>query len=494
MTSPSGPHLAGAPAAAGELTAPQRRALDSLLRASPVADAAGSLFSAAGHELHLVGGSVRDALLGRWGDDLDFATDARPEQIRALVRDFGEACWETGAAFGTIGVRRGGIRLEITTYRREAYEPASRKPAVRFGTSLTEDLSRRDFTINAMAVSLPGRHFADPYSGVRDLAEGVLRTPGRPADSFSDDPLRMLRAARFSAQLGFDVDEAVMRAMTSMADRLRVVSVERVSGEFSKLLRAPAPRRGLELLVETGVADHFLPELARLRLAVDPAHRHKDVYEHTLTVLDQAMALEDGAPDLILRLAALLHDIGKPKTRALEPGGGVSFHHHEAVGRDMARARLTALRYPKQVVEDVARLVELHLRFHGYGDGQWTDAAVRRYVADAGSLLSQLHKLTRSDCTTRNRARAAALAGAYDDLEARIEQLAEREELSKIRPDLNGNEIMEVLGIPPGPLVGRGYAHLLGLRMERGHLDRADAVAELRAWFAEHRGGADVKG
>jgi len=467
------------------LSVAQRRAVTDLLRVSPVADEAGRLFAAAGHELHLVGGSVRDALLGRAGEDLDFATDAHPEEVRRLVGGFADARWETGIAFGTIGLQHAGVRLEITTYRTEAYAPESRKPDVAYGESLVEDLARRDFTVNAMAVSVPEHRFTDPYGGLADLAHGLLRTPGRPEDSFTDDPLRMLRAARFAAQLAFDVDEPVMRAMAGMAERIEIISYERVQGELSKLLLAPQPRRGLELLVETGLADHVLPELPRLRLSADPEHRHKDVYEHTLTVLDQVIALEEDVPDLVLRLAALLHDIGKPKTRAFEPGGGVSFHHHEVVGRDLARARLQLLRYPRAVIDDVARLVELHLRFHGYGSGRWSDAAVRRYVADAGPLLDRLHKLTRSDCTTRNRRKVAALAHAYDDLEGRIAALREQEELARIRPDLDGNEIMAVLDIPPGPLVGRAYRHLLELRMERGPLSYDDAAGELRRWAAE---------
>jgi poly(A) polymerase len=471
------------------LSAPQHDALATLLRQAPEADELGRRFAAAGHELHLVGGTVRDALLCRVADDLDFTTDAHPDAVRRIITGFAEAIWETGIAYGTIGLRRAGRRLEITTYRSEAYASGSRKPAVRYGDSLVEDLSRRDFTVNAMAVSLPDHAFADPFGGLRDLHGFLLRTPRRAAASFSDDPLRMLRAARFAAQLAFDVDEPVMRAMADMADRISIVSVERVQGELNKLICAAHPRPGFEMLVETGLADHILPELPKLRLAADPLHRHKDVYDHTLTVLDQAIELEAGEPDLVLRLAALLHDIGKPKTRAFTPGGGVSFHHHEAVGADMARARLTALRYPKQVIDDVARLVELHLRFHGYGEVYWSDAAVRRYVADAGPLLDRLHKLTRSDCTTRNRRKAMTLAAAYDDLERRIAELAAREQLANVRPDLNGNDIMAVLGVPPGPLVGQAYRHLLEVRMERGPLQRAEAAAELRRWAAEHAPG-----
>lgn len=487
---PTGPS-AGLPAPPGAaLTGPQSRAMAGLLRKAPEAVELGRLFAAAGHQLHLVGGTVRDALLGRAGDDLDFATDAEPGQVRRIVTGYAEAIWDTGIAYGTLGLRRSRHRLEITTYRTEAYAPESRKPEVRYGTSLPEDLSRRDFTINAMALSLPDGVFLDPFGGLRDLDDGLLRTPSRPAEAFSDDPLRILRAARFAAQLSFDVDEVVMRSMTAMADRIAIVSAERVQGELSKLVLAPRPRRGLELLVETGVAEYVVPELPRLRLTADPLHRHKDVYEHTLTVLDQAIELEADGPDLVLRLAALLHDIGKPKTRAFTPGGGVSFHHHEAVGRDMARTRLAALRYPKALIDDVARLVELHLRFHGYGEAYWSDAAVRRYVTDAGPLLSRLHRLTRADCTTRNRRKAAALAAAYDDLESRIAELSDREQLAQIRPDLDGNEIMAILGIPPGPAVGQAYRHLLEVRMLRGPLDREQVTAELRRWAAED--GRDV--
>jgi poly(A) polymerase len=472
------------------LSAAQRRAVTELLRVSPVADDLGRRFADRGHRLALVGGSVRDALLGRLGQDLDFTTDARPPTVLSLLRGWADAVWEVGVAFGTVGCRKDGYQLEITTYRAEAYAPQSRKPQVAFGDSLTEDLVRRDFTINAMAVVLPGTTFVDPHDGLRDLAERVLRTPGRPEDSFGDDPLRMMRAARFAAQLGFDVAPEVVAAMTATAERITIVSAERVRDELVKLVCAPDPRRGLSLLVDTGLAEHVLPELPRLRLEVDEHHRHKDVYEHSLIVLEQAMALErPGEPDLVLRLAALLHDIGKPKTRRFTPGGGVSFHHHEVVGAHLTRARLRALKFSKEIVEDVARLVELHLRFHGYGDGEWTDSAVRRYVRDAGPLLDRLHKLTRSDCTTRNRRKAAALARTYDSLEERIAVLKEQEELDAIRPDLDGNQIMELLGIPPGPMVGKAYKHLLELRLERGPLGQDEAVAELTRWYREQQPG-----
>ena len=473
----------------------QANAVRELLRVSPVAVELGERFAAAGHALHLVGGSVRDALLGRLGDDLDFTTGARPEQVLALVDGWADATWGTGIAFGTVGVQRGGYRLEITTYRAEAYDRSSRKPEVTYGEAIADDLVRRDFTVNAMAVALPDWRspdaFVDLHGGLDDLAAGVLRTPGTPQSSFGDDPLRMLRAARFASQLGFRVDPEVVDAMRDMADRLEIISVERIADELSKLLCGGHPRAGLELLVDTGLAAHVLPELPALRLEIDEHHQHKDVYDHTLQVLERAIALEHDGPDLVLRLAALLHDIGKPRTRRKEPGGGVSFHHHEVVGASMARRRLSALRYPKDVTAAVVLLTELHLRFHGYRvDGPrggqqgsaWTDSAVRRYVTDAGDQLERLHKLVRSDCTTRNRRRAAALAAAYDDLEARIAALAEQEELGRIRPDLDGRAIMELLQLPQGPLVGQAYKHLLEVRMERGPLPREEAVAELHAW------------
>jgi poly(A) polymerase len=384
--------------------------------------------------------------------------------------------------------------VEVTTYRCDSYQADSRKPDVQFGDTLEGDLARRDFTVNAIAVRLPALRLVDPFNGVSDLAAGLLTTPGKPADSFDDDPLRMLRAARFAAQLGLTVTPAVLTAMGSMAGRLSIVSAERVQAELSKLLLAEQPRRGLEVLVYSGLADVVLPELAALQLEVDEHHRHKDVYEHSLTVLDQAIALETGpdgpvpGPDLVLRLAALLHDIGKPATRRFEPGGGVSFHHHELVGARLVTKRLKALKYDKATVTDVARLVELHLRFHGYGQAGWTDSAVRRYVTDAGHLLQRLHRLTRSDCTTRNRRRAEELAFAYDDLEQRIADLAQAEELAAIRPDLDGNQIMALLEIGPGPAVGQAYKHLLALRMEHGPLGPEQAETELRRWWAARNG------
>src|SRR3954454_11533125 len=455
-----------------------------MLRYSPVADDLARRFAAAGHRLYLVGGSVRDALLGRLSQDLDFTTDARPETIQRLVSGWADAVWDTGIAFGTVGASRGGVTCEITTFRADAYDGVSRHPVVAFGDSVEGDLVRRDFTANAMALSLPDRTFVDPYGGLAALARGVLDTPADPRMSFGDDPLRLLRAARFVSQLGFEVAPRVLEAMVEMAPQLARITAERVQAELSKLLLGAHPRRGVELMVDTGLADVVLPEVPAMRLEIDEHAQHKDVYEHSLTVMEQAIAREPDGPDLTLRLAALLHDIGKPAPRRMEPGNRVSFHHHEVVGAKMARKRLRELRYPKQLIDDVSQLVFLHLRFHGYGKGEWTDSAVRRYVTDAGPLLDRLHRLVRSDCTTRNRKRAAALQRSYDSLEERIAELREREELDSIRPDLDGNEIMRMLDIPPGPAVGEAYRHLLAVRMERGPLTHDEAEAELRVWAA----------
>jgi poly(A) polymerase len=468
-----------------ELTDARRRAASALVGLQPLLTDLGNRFAAAGHRLALVGGPVRDALLGRDSLDLDFTTDARPEQTLPLLTAWGDSFWEIGKEFGTIGARRGDQVVEVTTFRSDTYDPDSRKPQVRFGDTLEGDLHRRDFTVNAMALELPGLTFVDPYGGLADLAAHRLRTPGPPEQSFGDDPLRMMRAARFAAQLDVTVAPEAVAAMTAMAARIEIVSAERVRVELEKLLLAPNPRAGLELLDSTGLAGHVLPELPALKLEIDEHHRHKDVYEHSLTVLEQAMAREDGPPDLVLRLAAILHDIGKPATRRFEPGGGVSFHHHEVVGAKLAARRMRALRFDKETIAQVAKLVELHLRFHGYGDGAWTDSAVRRYVADAGPLLDRLHKLTRSDCTTRNKRKAAQLTAAYDDLEARIVRLREREELEAVRPDLDGNQIMEILGIPPGPEVGQAWAFLKELRLERGPAGHDVARAELLRWWSE---------
>lgn len=475
--------------AAEQLSEVQRRAVSELLRVSPVADELARRFREAGFRLALVGGSVRDALLGRLGNDLDFTTDARPEDVLTIVRPWADAVWEVGIAFGTVGIKKSDFVLEVTTYRSEVYDRTSRKPEVSYGETIEEDLVRRDFTVNAMAVALPEKQFVDPHGGLEDLAARRLRTPGTPQSSFSDDPLRMMRAARFAAQLDFEIVPEVVAAMKEMAGRMEIVSAERVRDELNKLLVSPNPRKGLRLLVETGLADRVLPELPALRLERDEHHRHKDVYEHSLTVLDQAIDLEEDGPDLTLRLAALLHDIGKPRTRRFEKDGRVSFHHHEVVGAKMTKKRMAALKYPGEMIKDVSRLVELHLRFHGYGTGEWTDSAVRRYVRDAGPLLSRLHKLTRSDCTTRNKRKAQALSRAYDSLEERIARLQEQEELDALRPDLDGNEIMQELGVRPGPVVGRAYKHLLELRLEHGPLGRDAAVAELKKWWAQQEDG-----
>ncbi len=468
---------------------------------APAAIELGDLFAAAGHELALVGGPVRDAFLGRASADLDFATSASPDQSERILAAWADAHWDIGREFGTIGARRFGrtgsadVVVEVTTYRSDAYEPGSRKPVVAFGDTLEGDLSRRDFTVNAMAVRLPGLSFVDPFGGLADLAAGVLRTPVTAEQSFDDDPLRMMRAARFAAQLGISLSPDVAEALTAMAGRIEIVSAERVRDELTKLLLAPDPRPGLEVLVDSGLAAHVLPELPALQLEIDEHHRHKDVYQHSLTVLAQAIDLETGThehptgpvpgPDLVLRLAALLHDCGKPATRRFEPGGGVSFHHHEVVGAKLVARRLKALRFDKETVQAVARLTELHLRFHGYGEVAWSDSAVRRYVTDAGPLLERLHRLTRSDCTTRNRRKADRLSFAYDDLEARIAELREHEELASIRPDLDGTQIMAILGIGPGREVGEAYKVLLELRMEQGPQDPAVAEAALRAWWDE---------
>ena len=478
------------------LAAPQQRAVAALLTANPVIDELGARFAAAGEELAVVGGPVRDALLGGPPPaDLDFATSARPDRVLELVRPWADAVWETGIAYGTVGLRKGEHVCEITTYRAEAYEVESRKPEVRYGDSLEDDLLRRDFTVNAMAIALPARTFVDPYGGLRDLAAGVLTTPGDPRASFTDDPLRMMRAARFASQLGFEVAAPTHAAIKGMTGRLAIVSAERVRDELTKLMIRAQPRRGLLIMVDTGLAELVLPELPRLRLEIDEHHRHKDVYEHTLTVVEQAIDLEraDGwPPDFVLRFAALMHDVGKPKTRRFEAGGGVSFHHHEVVGAHLTRARMQTLRFPKDVTDDVATLVELHLRFHGYADDEWTDSAVRRYVRDAGDLLPRLHKLTRADSTTRNQRKAERLRKAYDALEARIASLREREELDAIRPDLDGNAIMEILGVPPGPVVGKAYKYLLELRLDGGPLEPDAAREALLAWWAAESGASDA--
>lgn len=458
-------------------------------KVDPVVLELGQRFVDAGHELSLVGGPVRDLFLGRSSPDLDFTTDATPDQTIALIRKWADNFWEIGRAFGTIGMRKAGFQIEITTYRAEAYDPESRKPVVAFGASLTDDLLRRDFTINAMALRLPSLELVDPFGGVRDLHASLLATPGAPETSFSDDPLRMMRAARFASQLGVSVHDDVRLAMTRMAERITIISAERVRDELIKLVCGPQPRVGVDLLVETGLAEFVLPEVSALRLESDEHHRHKDVYQHSLQVLEQAASLEDGpdgpvpGPDFVLRFAALMHDVGKPATRRFEPGGAVSFRHHDMVGSKLTAKRMKTLRFDNETIKAVARLVELHMRFYGYGDAGWSDSAVRRYVTDAGPLLDRLHKLTRSDVTTRNQRKAERLAFAYDDLEARIAALREQESLDSVRPDLDGGQIMALLGLKPGPVVGRAYKFLLEERMEHGPLDQGEAEEKLRKWW-----------
>jgi len=467
------------------LTVQQQRAIGELLDASPFAAVArdlGRVFNEAGHELYLVGGTVRDALLGRSSTDADFTTDALPERVQEiLARWKPDALWTQGVRFGTVGARKRGVLVEVTTFRSDVYRPESRKPEVTFGRTIADDLARRDFTINAMAVRLPDGAFVDPFGGLEDLSRRRLRTPSTPESSFDDDPLRMLRAARFVAQLGCEPTPETVAAMIDRADRLDIVSRERVRDEFEKLLRSPSPAPGLWLAIRTGLADRFLPELPALAVEQDPMHRHKDVLRHSIAVLERAIGLEDGPPDVTLRLAALLHDIGKPRTRQIGPDG-VSFHMHELVGARMASKRLKELRFPNHQVDDVAELIRLHMRFHGYGD-EWNDSAVRRYVHAAGPLLERLNKLVRSDCTTRNPVKARRLAASMDDLEDRIRRLAEAEALERrLKPAIDGHEIMRLLGIPPGPLVGRAVEHLRECRLERGPMDPEETCAELLRW------------
>ncbi|WP_018603026.1 CCA tRNA nucleotidyltransferase [Mycobacterium sp. 155] len=463
------------------------RALVALNRHGELLRGLGQLFAAEGHELYLVGGSVRDALLGRLGADLDFTTDARPEAVQKLLRGWADGLWDTGIEFGTIGAARAGQRVEITTFRADSYDQVTRNPTVEFGDTLDDDLVRRDFTVNAMAVRItpegPGE-FCDPLGGLAALQAKVLDTPSTPQVSFGDDPLRMLRAARFVSQLGFTIAPRVLEALLEMAPQLGRITVERVAAELDKLLLGMDPVAGVDLMVQTGLGAVVLPEVGDMRMAIDEHHQHKDVYWHSLTVLRQAVDLEGpGGPDLVLRWAALLHDIGKPATRKHESDGGVSFHHHEVVGAKMVRKRMRALKYSKQMVDDVSQLVYLHLRFHGYGEGKWTDSAVRRYVTDAGPLLERLHKLVRADCTTRNKRRATRLQASYDDLETRIAELAAKEDLQRVRPDLDGNEIMTILGIPAGPQVGEAWRYLKELRLERGPLEHDEAIAALQEWW-----------
>jgi poly(A) polymerase len=460
------------------------------LASTPELAALSRAFADVDAELALVGGSVRDAFLGREVSDLDFTTSALPDEILAIVAPLADAHWDVGREFGTIGARLGDATVEITTYRSDAYTGDSRKPAVAFGDSLEGDLVRRDFTMNAMALELargPEPRLVDPTGGLDDLLANRLRTPSPPEQSFGDDPLRMMRAARFAAQLGADLDPEAFAAAQRLADRIGIVSAERVRDELTKLLLAPRPVTGIRLLVDTGIADRVLPEVPALRLEIDEHARHKDVYEHSLTALEQAIELEESRghePDLILRLAVLLHDIGKPATRVIEPGGAVSFHHHDALGARMAAKRLRELRFDNAVVKAVSELIRLHLRFFGYADGAWTDSAVRRYVRDAGPLLERLHILSRADVTTRNRRKADRLGFAYDDLEERIAALAEEEELAAIRPDLDGEAIMRILGLGPGPVIGQAYRFLLEARLDEGPLGPEEAERRLRAWNA----------
>lgn len=447
----------------------------------------GGLFAAGGHELYLVGGSVRDAVLGRLGSDLDFTTDARPEQVQTLLRGWADNQWDTGIDFGTISAAKGDHQIEITTFRTDSYDGVTRNPNVEYGTSIDEDLVRRDFTVNAMAVRIGAdgsQEFVDPLDGMSALLEGILDTPDAPEISFNDDPLRMLRGARFVSQLGFTLAPRVHDAIVAMVEQIDRVTVERVRAELDKLILGEHAIDGIDIMCATGLAQRVLPEVPAMKLEIDEHHQHKDVYQHSLTVLQQAIDLEEDDPDLILRWAAVLHDIGKPDTKRNEPGGGVSFHHHEVVGAKMVRRRMRALKFPRQVTDDVGQLVFLHLRFHGYGKGQWTDSAVRRYVTDAGDLLPRLHKLVRADCTTRNKRRAAALQATYDDLERRIAALQAKEDLGRVRPDLDGNAIMELLDIPAGPQVGKAWRFLKELRLDRGPLDRDEAEAELLKWWA----------
>jgi len=453
---------------------------------SPLLSKLGTLFTTAGFEISLVGGPVRDAFLGRVTNDLDFTTSANPDQILAVLKGNVDAHWDIGRDFGTIGARIGETTVEITTYRADQYDADSRKPHVAFGHDLNDDLFRRDFTVNAMALRLPEGVFVDPFNGLQDLVDGIIRTPGKPEDSFSDDPLRMMRAARFASQLGFLIEEETFRAMTAMADRINIISAERVQVELSKLLLGDNPREGLEALVDSGLAELVIPELPALKLEIDEHHHHKDVYQHTLTVVEQAIDYEkdyDLQNDLVLRLAALFHDIGKPSTRKLESGGGVTFYHHDVVGSKLATKRLKELKFDNDTIKAVSRLIELHLRFFGYSDQPWSDSAIRRYVRDADDQLLRLHALTRADVTTRNQRKADRLSHAYDDLEKRIAILQEEEELNAIRPDLSGEQIMELLNITPGPDVGAAYRFLMELRLDEGPLGEDIAKSRLLAWW-----------
>lgn len=481
-------------------------ALQHIAESEPVALLANA-FEKAGKEFALVGGPVRDALLGREVHDLDFTTSATPDETRAIIAKFTDSIWDVGRDFGTIAAKVRGEHVEITTFRADTYVSDSRKPEVKFGSSLADDLMRRDFTINALALKLPALQLVDVSGGVEDLLAGRITTPDSAEISFTDDPLRMMRAARFVSQLGFQVSDEVRASMTEFAERIDIISAERVRDEFVKLLSTHDPLPGIRLLVETGLAERFLPEFTALLATQDEHGRHKDVFEHSLTVLAQTIELEqarasggsavaenddglttpEGAqPDVVLRIAALLHDIGKPSTRRFERGG-VTFHHHDVVGSKLAKKRLRELRFDNDTINSVAKLVELHLRFFGYSDQKWSDSAVRRYVRDAGHELERLHILTRADVTTQNRRKAERLAHAYDDIEARIDELSQAEELSAMRPELNGEEIMRILGLSPGPLVGKAYNFLLEVRLEEGMIGEDAATKRLLDWFAQQQ-------
>ena len=454
----------------------------------PLLDKLGQAFDSQGFELALVGGPVRDAILGRKAPDLDFTTNANPDQILKVVKPLATATWDIGREFGTIAAQIDGEQVEITSYRADSYDKDSRKPTVEFGDNLEDDLIRRDFTVNAMALRLPSRVFVDPHQGLRDLLLETLKTPTDPEISFSDDPLRMMRAARFASQLGFEIEPETFEAMVRLKDRIKIISQERIRDELSKLLLSKNPKPGLEALVDSGIAELTIPELPALKLEIDEHHHHKDVYQHTLTVVQQAVDYEKDyglEKDLVLRLAALFHDIGKPATRRLEPGGGVSFHHHDVVGAKLAKKRLTDLRFDNDTTKAVARLIELHLRFFGYSDQQWSDSAVRRYVRDSGDQLLRLHALTRADVTTRNKRKADRLAHAYDDLEHRIAILQEQEQLDAMRPELDGQEIMEILDLKPSKEVGLAYNYLLELRLEEGLIGPEEAKKRLLQWWSE---------
>ncbi|WP_018142885.1 CCA tRNA nucleotidyltransferase [Alloscardovia criceti] len=463
---------------------------------SPVAIELGELFESHGYELALVGGPVRDLLLHRPAHDLDFCTSARPEEFEPLLKKWGDGFWDMGRKFGTLGaIKRMAdgreYSVEVTTYRSDVYEPDSRKPEVNYGDSLEGDLSRRDFTVNSMAIRVPSLEFVDPFDGRRDLERKILRTPASPEQSFDDDPLRMMRAVRFVAQLDFRIGIDTAQAINEMAERIDIVSAERVRDELCKLLLSDNPRKGLEAFVDSGLAEYVLPELPDLELEIDEHHHHKDVYEHTLQVLDRAIALETDdegpvpAPDLTLRLAAIMHDVGKPRTRKFEKNGKVSFLHHDVVGAKMTKKRLRALHFDNHLVSDVSALVEMHLRFHGYVDERWSDAAVRRYVKDSGDLYHRLNRLTRADATTQNRAKEQMFARAMDDLEDRVIELKKKEDFDAIRPDVNGEEIMSILGLQSGPLVGQAYRHMLNYRLDNGPVEHEQAVAELKNWYAQ---------